>query len=524
LYTALRWDDFGQIAPHRSKEHDMRNLRTTIAACLTATTISGLTLGTPTPTVAATADPHAAASSEHVVVIGVDGLLFDRIAAADAPNLDAMIGSGYSSGTTLYASPMAPTLSGPGWGTNLTGVWPDKHGVTSNSWGTGTDLARYPDFLSRLEHADPRLSTFADVSWNPIVDGSVGTPLITSAVDDIQAANSDADAAARAVSKVRHNGPNASFIHFDDVDEAGHASGAASQAYLDAIHEVDGYIGQVRAAAAKRADAADWSFVITSDHGHTDAGGHGGSTPAERSSFILKAGKGITTQTPDVAPKNVDIAADVLHTFGVPIPAELDGRPLGLVSTDPFDLKTRALQGRVDETGIPASTRGWTKSMPAGWSVDNTGMGAGGMTEWRGWSLASDAFWTGTETGQGREDNVRARGVFAVADSDEWADKSRSGTFDSRMTSAPYRVQGKSSVTLSFSSHYRKAGNETASVLVSFDGGAWKTVETYTGDRIASIDAQEIAVPAGAKKMRVQWSLTDGDDDWYWAVDAPSVH
>lgn len=504
----------------------MQNLRTTIAACLTATTVAGIALGVPTVASATTPNtlaPAASATAKHVVVIGVDGLLFDRIAPADAPNLDAMIASGYSSKTSLYADPMAPTLSGPGWATNLTGVWPDKHGVTSNSWGTGTNLSQYPDFLTRLEQANPSLSTFADVSWNPIVDGSAGTPLITSAVDDVQAAKGDADTAARAVAKVTSAGPNASFVHFDDVDEAGHASGAASQAYLDAIHEIDGYIGQIRAAVAKRSDAADWSFIVTSDHGHTDAGGHGGSTPAERSSFILKTGSGIAKQTPAVAPKNVDIAADVLHTFGIPIPGALDGRPLDAVSTDPFDTKAGALQARVDETGIPATTLGWTKSMPTGWTVDNTGMGTGGVSEWRGWSLASDVFWTGTETGQGREDNVRARGVFAVADSDEWSDKSHTGTFNSRIVSAPYTVTGKTSATLSFASHYRKEGNETASVLVSFDGGAWRNIETYTSDHIASIDTQTIAVPAGAKQMRVQWSLTNGDNNWYWAIDAPSV-
>ncbi|MBE7162294.1 MAG: alkaline phosphatase family protein [Williamsia herbipolensis] len=503
----------------------MRNTtRTRVIAAAAAAAAVAVTVGAlAAPATAATHTADATSTAEHVVVIGIDGLLYDRIGAADAPNLDAMITSGYSSKTTLYSDPMAPTLSGPGWATNLTGVWPDKHGVTSNSWVTGTDLSRFPDFLTRLERADPSLSTFADVSWNPIVDGSVGTPIITSDVDDVQAANGDADTAARAVTKLRDAGPNASFIHFDGVDEAGHASGAASQQYLDAITEVDGFIGQVRTAVAARSDAADWSFIVTSDHGHTNAGGHGGNTPAERSSFIVKTGPGIAKQTPAVAPKNVDIAADVLSTFGVPIPAALDGRPLATTSTDPFDTMASKLQARVDETGIPSSTLGWTKSMPSGWSVDDTGMGTGGMTEWRGWSLASDAFWTGTETGQGREENVRARGVFAVADSDEWSDKSRSGTFDSKIVSAPYTVSGKSTAQLSFASHYRKSGNETASVLVSFDGGSWRTIETYTADRIASIDTQSIAVPSGAKQMRVAWSLTKGDNDWYWAIDDPKV-
>jgi hypothetical protein len=474
--------------------------------------------------VGATAVPaHAAASTEHVVVLGLDGLQFDKIAAADAPNLDAMIASGYSSKTWLYANPLAPTFSGPGWATNLTGVWPDKHGVKSNTWGTTTNITNYPDFLTRLERANSALTTFADASWNPIVDGSAGTPLITT-VDTRYAASGDADAAAKAVSTLKSTGPNASFIHFDDVDEAGHAHGAASQQYLDAIAEVDRYIGQIRAAVQSRPTYSSerWSFIVTADHGHTDAGGHGGSTPAERSAFIIKTGSGITKTTPAVRPKNVDIAADVLATFGVARPADLDGQPLSTVSTDPFDTVIGALQPRVDETGIPASTLGWTKTMPSGWSVDNTGLGTGGVTEWAGWTLTDDDFWTQAQRDQSREANVRERGVFAVADSDEWDDKTHTGTFRSAITSAPYSVAGKTTATLSFGNHYRQAGSQTATVRVSYDGGAWTQVASYSTDQIAQIAQVPLAVPSGAQRVRVQWTLT-GDNDWYWAIDDPQV-
>ena len=487
-------------------------------------TMATVAVGLLAVTIGATAVPTAANAavdtSRHVVVIGVDGLLFDKIAPAAAPNLDAMIASGYSSKTSLYGSPLSGTLSGPGWATNLSGVWPDKHRVTSNSWASSS-IASYPDFLSRLEAADRSIGTYAAVTWAPLLDGSAGPAPITSAVDRRYVSSGDADTAANAAAYLRGTGPNASFIHFDDVDHAGHSYGAASQQYLDAVAEIDGYIGQLRQAVASRPGAAaeSWSFIVTADHGHTAAGGHGGNSAAERASFIIKTGPGITKTTPAIAPKNVDIAADVLATFGVAVPAVLDGRPLATASTDPFDARVGSLQGPVDETGIPSGTSGWTKAFPSGWTVDNSGMGTGGVAEWRGWSLTTDEFWTATETGQQRENNVRARGVFAVADSDEWADKSHTGTFDSLMTSPGYPVAGKANVTVAFGSHYRKEGAETASVLVSFDGGAWKNVTTYTADRIASIDRYTVAVPSGASSMRVRFSLTNGDNNWFWAVD-----
>jgi hypothetical protein len=467
----------------------------------------------------------AAASDQHVIVVGIDGLRFDKIAPANATNLEALIASGYSSTTWLYAAPMSQTLSGPGWATNLTGVWPDKHRVLSNSWGTSSNITQYPDFLSRLETANPALSTYAAATWAPIIDGSAGSPLITSAVDTRYVSTGDSDTAANVLGQLgKTAAPNASFVHFDDVDEAGHADGAASSEYLAAVAEIDGYVGKIRQAVAKRPTSEQWSIIVTADHGHTDAGGHGGNTPPERSSFIIKTGPGITRTTPAVKPKNVDIAADVLSTFGVPIPAALDGRPLATASTDPFDSMVGSLAPAVDETAIPAATKGWTHAVPPGWSIDDTGMGTGGVTEWRGWSLTDDDFWTKTDPGQGRETNVRARGVFAVADSDEWSDKAHTGLFNSRLVSAPYAVSAGSTATITFGSHYRKEGNETASVLVSFDNGAtWTTASTLAGDSTAAIQTVTVAVPAGKTSMRVAWALTNGDNNWYWAVDAPRV-
>ncbi|MGW0249597.1 hypothetical protein ACWDYH_23520 [Nocardia goodfellowii] len=79
----------------------------------------------------------------------------------------------------------------------------------------------------------------------------------------------------------------------------------------------------------------------------------------------------------------------------------------------------------------------------------------GGVTEWRGWSFTTDEFWTAAERGQSRESNGRARGVFAVADSDEWADKIFRGRFNSRPVAPPVPVSGNATATISFVSHYR---------------------------------------------------------------------
>lgn len=504
----------------------MRKTLSTLTA-LGLAAACGLSLSTLDTAVAA-----PAANAKHVVVFGIDGLLFDSIAPVNAPNLDALIASGRSSKSWLYANPMAPTLSGPGWSSIATGVWPDKHLVRSNSWGANTNLSQYPDFLTRLERAQPGLSTYAIADWSPLTTDSAGEAVFTGEIDDKVTVSdapgydkADAEIAAKAAAKMTSTGPDASFVYFGEVDIAGHNCGSAGACYRTAIEHTDQHIGTVVDAIKSRPTYAqeDWTFLVTTDHGHAPSGGHGGSTPAERSTFVIQAGPGVPHETPAIKPKVVDITSTVLQQFGVAQDPALDGRPLGSVPSDPLDTKLGALQPRVDETGIPADVLGWTHETPSGWSIDNTGLGSGGMTEWRGWTLTTDDFWTRAQADQQRESNVRARGVFAVADSDEWADKAFSGSFNSTLRSPATSVRQMRTLNIGFGSHYLKEGVETASVLVSFDGGADKTVLTYSGDAVAKVEQLKVAVPRGASSAVVKWRLSNGVNNWYWAVDNPAV-
>ncbi|MFC7616505.1 hypothetical protein ACFQV2_26595 [Actinokineospora soli] len=89
--------------------------------------------------------------------------------------------------------------------------------------------------------------------------------------------------------------------------------------------------------------------------------------------------------------------------------------------------------------------------------------------------------------------------------------------------SPAYNVTGKSQVTVKFGSHYLKEGAETATVSVSFNGGANQTVLTYTGDVIAKLESLPVTLPAGTTSLRVTWRLANGNNNWYWAVDHPQV-
>lgn len=462
-----------------------------------------------------------------VLVFGMDGTRLDKVQAADAPNLKALMANGLTAPSMLYAQPMAATSSGPGWSTLTHGVWPDKHGVKDNSF-TGKNYEKYPDFLTLMEKADPKISTFAAADWEPIASSLAGGPIISDKVDVRVGLEGDskgyrledariADAASRYLGQ---QNPDAAFVYFGEPDITAHEVGPDSPSYLATLNRVDGYIGQVLRAVRNRPTYAqeDWLILAGTDHGHKAGGGHGGNDPFERATFVLAQGKGIPAGTVRTDVKLVDLAATALKHLNVE--ADLDGRPLSTANTDAFDTLRPQLGERVDESGIPAGIKGFTHTPPAGWAVENNT--SGGVAEWRGWSFTTDEFWTRAERGNQRESNVRSRDVFAVADSDEWADKPYTGTFDSTLVTPAYNVYAAGKLTLDYVSHYRQDRAQKGEVLISFDGGTPVLVRTHDKDGVAAREHVEVAVPQGAKQAQVRFRYV-GDNDWFWAVDDVQV-
>ncbi|MFF3322104.1 alkaline phosphatase family protein [Streptomyces sp. NPDC002889] len=502
--------------------------RTVLAAgAATAAVAATQILAAPAAHAAAPTLPNGT-SKDKVLVIGMDGLRHDRIDAANAPHLKAMMANGTYGVSLLYAPPMAATSSGPGWSTISTGVWPDKHGVKDNSFA-GKNYGRYPGFLARLAQVRPELSTYAAVDWKPLdAQGTVTPGADAKLVLDGDAdgyPGHDATIAADTESILRHQNPDVLFVYFGNTDVVAHALGTG-QKYLDAIAVQDGYVGRLWAAVKARPTYATerWTVIVATDHGHVNTGGHGGSSIEERRTFVLAQGPGIAAGARPIDTRLVDVAATVFKQLGItPDPAwGLDGKAVQERSADPFDALQSSLTPRVDETGIPASVLGFTHTAPSGWSVINNAMGTGGVTEWRGWSFTTDEFWSRTHRDQWRELNVRARGVFAVADSDEWDDRANSGGYDSTLVSPAYNVSGKSTVTVDFTTFYRQEGSQTAQVLASFNAGTPTVVKRYTADVVSRPESVSVAVPAGASTVSLRFRCT-GANNWYWVIDGVKV-
>ncbi|WP_205315780.1 alkaline phosphatase family protein [Nonomuraea lactucae] len=308
-----------------------------------------------------------------VLVVGMDGLRFDRLTALRPPVLDTLMSTG-AYGTSLLPygeddgtrteSPgevvperaaLANALSaatvpdhdgrvirawsdsGPGWSSIATGVWPDKHGVVDNNF-VGAQYAKYPDFLTRVKEARPELATSAFFSWPALDEHATFSTAIDTRVVFDGYGHSSWSAADRQVAEAAREhlagaDPDLTFVYLGDTDEVAHELGPHCQEFTDALFTQDTQLGaMLDAIRARPSFAAErWTVLITTDHGHVDEGGHGGVSAAERTVFVIANRLGDDLGGASLgAPRLVDVAPTVLAVFGVePDPAwEWDGEAL----------------------------------------------------------------------------------------------------------------------------------------------------------------------------------------------------
>lgn len=240
-----------------------------------------------------------------ILLVGLDGLRVDRaIDAGLMPTLARLAAAG-SRHRMVVAT---PTLSGPSWATILTGATIAEHGVTDNQF-MGSQLSRYPDLLSRAFYADQRRVTFAAASWPPLVDPAGFGPVIHERAEQHRAGQHrvvirdgetrgyvpfDAEIVEHSLWALRYDTPDVCFTYLCDADESGHLHGPLSPEYTAALARLDAHLARLTAEIERLAAESgdDWLLAVTSDHGHVDAGGHGGGSDIERESFVVLARPG----------------------------------------------------------------------------------------------------------------------------------------------------------------------------------------------------------------------------------------
>ena len=135
------------------------------------------------------------------------------------------------------------------------------------------------------------------------------------------------------------------LAYYDDVDAESHSFGGSSPEALEAVRAKAAYLQSAMAAVweadrwSAQQGGVHWTtiYVLTSDHGHLDVGGHGGDAPNVHTVpiVVFSNQSGISSRPaaafslPPVpasyTPSTVDLATTIAALLGIPVPRESEG-------------------------------------------------------------------------------------------------------------------------------------------------------------------------------------------------------
>lgn len=266
--------------------------------------------------------PQGIEPTKKILFIGWDGVRSDALQIAQTPNFDSLIPESIYS-FNVDRGPY--TVSTPGWSSILHGVWPEKHGLTENSFKKNR-YDEYPDILQILRNHKSGLGLATLSNWDAFLQ-------ITSNETYAQRFDTDPEMVADALRLLDDCTPDVMLMHFDFPDANGHDFGFSptSQEYLSSIEISDYYLGQLMAKIKTRESQfnEEWMVVITTDHGG-EGTGHGGQDdlPQTRQVWYLVRTPGFSANQL-VEGKIVDLLPTMLHWMGCATTGlKLDGNAL----------------------------------------------------------------------------------------------------------------------------------------------------------------------------------------------------
>lgn len=273
------------------------------------------------------------AVSRRVVVVVVDALRAD--ASRTLPTLNRL----REIGAERSARTGQPSLSYPSWTVIGTGAWQEQNGVTTNFYKR--DIPVDTIFEAAKRKGLTTAIVGAGAGWPQLyargVDVNVGIKEPSDPYSDLQAVRRmDDQIEATALRVLAEKKPDLLLVHLAEADNAGHARGAASREYADAIATIDARIGRLAAAL----DLRDTTILVTGDHGMLDRGGHGGWEREVLAVPLVAAGAGIRPGRYTEATQ-ADVAPTVAVLLGTSIPTHNQGRPLFDMLNLPADLRAR---------------------------------------------------------------------------------------------------------------------------------------------------------------------------------------
>jgi predicted AlkP superfamily pyrophosphatase or phosphodiesterase len=220
------------------------------------------------------AQPSAPAT---LVLVAFDGWRWDYASHADTPHLDALAARGVSAERLI---PVFPSKTFPNHHTIVTGLYPEHHGVVSNTMDDPAIGERFT--LSSPTARDPRWWG-GEPLWNTVERQGKRAASMFWPGSDVAIGGRrptwwfEYDGSVPNATRVRQvlewmklaPGERPAFItlYFSEVDSAGHEHGPLSEQVRAAVRRVDGLLGDLVAGIDALGVLDETIIAIVSDHG-----------------------------------------------------------------------------------------------------------------------------------------------------------------------------------------------------------------------------------------------------------------
>lgn len=178
------------------------------------------------------------------------------------------------------------------WSTMLTGVIPEKHHVTDDSYAANMEydpsnpdekVIQYPNILQQISENTQNNPTLCVTPWAKLNEN-----MLYAAQRTITTAN-DAESKEVIIEHLKNSNFDFTLVSFSGMLEAGKNGGFTdgNTDYVEALKKIDNYLGEVLQTIGERENTfyEDWLIVVTSNHGGTVDGSYGGNTDEERNTF-----------------------------------------------------------------------------------------------------------------------------------------------------------------------------------------------------------------------------------------------